>query len=535
MSVCPQQIFRRHLWSRHLWHGRLVALLLPIGLVPISSCAEDVYLAQNYPTPPPNYSPQNYVPPAAVQGGYTPSGQFLAPPQLGELVSRIALYPDDLIGIILPAATFPLQVVEASRYLDAVRGNSTLSPDQSWDNSVVALLNYPDVVNIMNHDLQWTEALGQAVINQQTDVINAIGQFRAQAQAAGNLRSDERQVVEVQEGAIRIRPANPQIIYVPQYEPTRVVVYQSEPVFGYYPRPYPVYYYNYSSGYPSGFTNFWGVSTLFSIGWSTGRVHLHDYDYYDDPRFDHPYNGYFYRRGRHDWHDDDESTWGENDHHEHHDGDDHHGRGEPPRERDWHPHGGGAIAVGGGGRHNDPQPRAGSGVGTEQRLPAPTPTMRDSSPRRLSVESGGGETSVRRSTIVTVPEQPASPSFNQRRSVTTLPQTIEAPTISAPTATRRASSFGVEQREAAPAPMQQRIISAPAPRSVERQSIAVPRSSFSPPAPVRSTRDAEPASSARIAPSRPEPRAVVVAPRGGDGPTSTRRASDDDDRRRRAR
>lgn len=112
-------------------------------------------------------------------------------------MARIALYPDDLVGIILPASTYPLQIVQAARYLDAVRGNSTLAPDDSWDNSVVALLNYPDVVNMMNRDLESTERLGQAVILQQADVIAAIGDFRSQAaQAAGNLRTDERQVVE---------------------------------------------------------------------------------------------------------------------------------------------------------------------------------------------------------------------------------------------------------------------------------------------------------------------------------------------------
>lgn len=315
----------------------LPGMLLPLALVPLASCAQDTYLAQNYQTAPPTYQQSTY---AAQPPSYAnTSGQFLAPPQVAELVARIALYPDDLVGIILPASTYPLQIVQAARYLDAVRGNATLAPDDSWDNSVVALLNYPDVVNMMNRDLEWTERLGQAVILQQADVIAAIGDFRSQAQAAGNLRTDERQVVEYEQGAIRIRPANPQVIYVPQYEPTRVIVYQNEPVFRYYPRPCPVYHYNYSAGYPSGFSNFWGVSTLFTIGWSSRSVYLHDYDYYDDPRFDRPYGGRFYRRSRHDWHD------GDGDHDHRWRDDDRHGGREvagpqPPREREWRPRGG---------------------------------------------------------------------------------------------------------------------------------------------------------------------------------------------------
>lgn len=358
----------------------LLALLLPLSLLPLASCAQDTLLAQNYQTANPGYEQPTYSTQPPAYAGNTPNaGQFLAPPQLADLVARIALYPDDLIGIILPASTYPLQIVQAARYLDAVRSNSTLAPDDSWDNSVVALLNYPDVVNMMDRELEWTERLGQAVIMQQPDVIAAIGQFRAQAQAAGNLRSDERQVVEINEGAIRIRPANPQIIYVPQYEPTRVIVYQSEPVFRYYPRPCPVYYYNYESGYPSGFTNFWGVSTMFTIGWSSRRVHMHDYDYYDDPRFDRPYNGYFYRRGRHDWHDDDDGDrWHGDDRHDDHDG---YGPRRPPRERDWQPgrgHGPRPMGVGnsGGERDNDGRGHgAGAGNGGEQGRPFVGPAV----------------------------------------------------------------------------------------------------------------------------------------------------------------
>ena len=300
--------------------------------------------AQTYPAP--TYSVPNATPPPATipppPGAGAPlMGRYLVPPQLEDLVARIALYPDDLVGIILPASTFPLQVVAAARYLDEARADASRAPDPGWDDAIVALLNYPDVVNMMNRDLEWTEQLGDAVVNQQADVVSAIGRFRQRAQAAGNLRTDERQVVEYQQNEIRIRPANPQVIYVPYYEPQQVLVYQPQPAFSYFPRPCPVYYYNYASGYPTGFSRFWGVSSMFTISWGASRVRRYDYDYFDSPWYDRPPPGFYYRRGwhdHHDWHgrdrdwDRDGRDWDRHDR----DGRDH-GPRRGPRERDWEP------------------------------------------------------------------------------------------------------------------------------------------------------------------------------------------------------
>ncbi len=432
-------------------HRALLCLLIPLTLAPLASCAEDRYLAQNYQTNNPGYAPPSYSsPPPAYVPANVEGGQYLAPPQLADLVARIALYPDDLIGIILPASTYPLQVVQAARYLDAVRSNSTLAPDDSWDNAVVALLNYPDVVNMMNRDLEWTERLGQAVIAQQPDVIAAIGQFRAQAQAAGNLRSDTRQLVVQEQGAIRIRPANPQIIYVPQYEPAQVIVYQSQPAFAYFPRPCPVYYYNYASGYPSGFTNFWGVSTLFTIGWSSRSVHLHDYDYYDDPRFDRPYNGYFYRRSHHGWRDDDDRRWHDDDGYRGRDGRDQYGP-RPPRERDWQPRGGGRprpIGIGGnGGRDRDDDGRGNAGIPgdrdpgrDEPRLYGPRKDGKfnqPSPPRRVDIDNDGGHGGGRRNSAPDAPRQPPGQGFQPPRDEARQPRRVIAPDAPGAVAPRR--------------------------------------------------------------------------------------------------
>ena len=543
-------------------------------------------LAQAYSTANPGYSQPGYAAPTPAVAA-SPTGQFLAPPQLNVLVSRIALYPDDLIGIILPASTYPLQVVQAARYLEAVRGNSTLSPDNSWDNAVVALLNYPDVVNMMNQELAWTERLGQAVIVQQSDVISAIGQFRSQVQAAGNLRTDERQIVEYQQGAISIRPANPQIIYVPQYEPAQVIVYSSQPVFGYYPRPCPVYYYNYSSGYPSGFTNFWGVSTMFSIGWSSSRLRMYDYDFYDDPRFDRPYNGFFYRRGHHhddDYDDDDGPTWGGRD------GDGHdarHGGTTRPRERDWQPR---PAAVGG-----RPMPqttpalaeptrtiRDGNRRTTQPALAEPTQTVRDGSRRNTQIPGGASgagagipaapgaqtiertrnaapsssEVAARRGVTVVPSQAPDSTQRFERGRSFSPPSNSQGPSATEPTNAGRFRS--VESVPRAVAPMQAepslRMRSAP-PQRIEPEAISRPRYVPSQSAPERSMRSFDDGrSSSRMAPSRPEPRMVApsrpeprmmapsrpeprmvapsrpepraVAPRASDGPTSSRRGGD---------
>ena len=218
--------------------------------------------------------------------------------ELAELVAPIALYPDDLLSIVLPASTYPLQIVQAARLLEARIEDESLEPSEHWDDSIIALLNYPEVLELMNSDLDWTWKLGEAVLIQQQELIAAVGDFRERARLAGNLESDSHQIVEVlDDGAIEIKLADPEVIYVPYYEPSRVTVYSPRPVYHYYPRAYPVYYYPYPAGYvfSSGF--FWGVTSAFSIGWSTHHLHLHHYGYVDHPYYGHHYDDYhFYRR-----------------------------------------------------------------------------------------------------------------------------------------------------------------------------------------------------------------------------------------------
>jgi hypothetical protein len=114
--------------------------------------------------------------------------------------------------------------VQADRFLDKRKVNSSLQLDAAWDDSVKSLLNYPDVVKKMSADLDWTEALGEAVVANSSAVLDAVQAFRRKVQVAGNLKSDDKQVVVVEKEIIRIVPADPEVIYVPQYQPTSVVV-----------------------------------------------------------------------------------------------------------------------------------------------------------------------------------------------------------------------------------------------------------------------------------------------------------------------
>jgi hypothetical protein len=187
---------------------------------------------------------------------------------LTNLVGRIALYPDDLVGIILPASTNPLQLVQADRFLDKRKADPKLPVDEKWDDAVKSLLNYPDIVKMMSGDLDWTSALGEAVVDDQTAVLDAIQAFRRQAQAAGNLKSDGKQVVQAEGSTIAIVPADPQVIYVPQYNPT-VVVAGPAPYWGYYPTPYPSYYYPYPPGAALATGIIWGAAI--GAAWSGNR------------------------------------------------------------------------------------------------------------------------------------------------------------------------------------------------------------------------------------------------------------------------
>jgi Protein of unknown function (DUF3300) len=177
------------------------------------------------------------MPTAKPQAEYAPLGSD----ELDTLVAPIALYPDALVAQVLGASTFPYEIVAATLW---VKDNSTLTGEslakavdaQSWDPAVKALTQFPSVLDDLAKNLAWTSALGEASATQQSDVMAAVQRMRAKAQAAGNLKTGpEIKVVQEAPQTIVIQPANPQIVYVPVYNPT--VIYGAPIIVpGYYYR-----------------------------------------------------------------------------------------------------------------------------------------------------------------------------------------------------------------------------------------------------------------------------------------------------------
>jgi hypothetical protein len=225
--------------------------------------------------PPPGFAQP--PPPVAAQPPDAAASLYSAE-QLDALLAQIALYPDALLTQVLMASTYPLEIVTASRWL-AQGNNKGLSGDalaqalqaQNWDPSVKSLVPFPQVLEMLNSNLDWTQQLGYAFANQQNDVWNSIQRLRAQAQAAGQLKTTEQQTVAVEQGAIVIQPANPQVVYVPSYNPA--VVYGAWP----YPAYPPVYYppppgYVVGSALMTGLAFAAGVAVVGSLwGWCGPR------------------------------------------------------------------------------------------------------------------------------------------------------------------------------------------------------------------------------------------------------------------------
>ena len=178
-----------------------------------------------------------------------PPGQTLAPDQLDGLVAPIALYPDPLLSQILVASTYPLELVQAWQWLQRNPGLTgadltQAAQAQNWDPSVQALVVFPDLVKRLNQDITWTTDLGNTFLNQQANVMDAVQRMRAKAEQAGKLASTNQQTVTTTNDSgqpvIEIEPANPQVIYLPDYDPAYI---WGPPLYypyasWYYPRAY---------------------------------------------------------------------------------------------------------------------------------------------------------------------------------------------------------------------------------------------------------------------------------------------------------
>ncbi len=199
-----------------------------------------------------------------------PPGPALSPDQLDGLVAPIALYPDPLLSQVLVAATYPLEVVEALQWLQrnpGVQGAALTQAarQQAWDPSIQALAPFPGLIKQLNQDIAWTTSLGNAFLSQQADVMDAVQRMRLKAQQAGRLSSSSRQTVSTTDDSgqryIDIEPADPQVIYIPEYDPTYI--------WGtslYYP--YANWFYpHYGPGIYFGFSPVIPIGIWFGGGW----------------------------------------------------------------------------------------------------------------------------------------------------------------------------------------------------------------------------------------------------------------------------
>lgn len=214
--------------------------------------------------------------------------------ELDELLGPIALYPDPLIAQILPASTFPDQLIQADNLVQ-LRGGANVIDNQDWDVSVKAISYYPSVLRMMASKPDWTTALGQAYVDQPDDVFGSIQRLRAKARSLGYLSSNSRQRVYIENGEIRIVPAQAQYVYVPEYNPDVVYVRR------------------YNSSYSNALTfgiGFligswlnrdvdWGHHRVFYHGWrgkgwinqSRSHVHMNNNHYVNNSFFNRPVEG----------------------------------------------------------------------------------------------------------------------------------------------------------------------------------------------------------------------------------------------------
>ncbi|MFI5095627.1 MAG: DUF3300 domain-containing protein [Candidatus Acidiferrales bacterium] len=224
--------------------------------------------------------------------------------QIQQLVAPIALYPDSLVAQILAASTFPEQVVEADRWVQAhpdLKGEALgqAVDQQPWDPSVKAITAFPSVLGNMDKNLSWTSSLGDAYYNQQQDVMDAIQVMRQRAQTAGNLKTTPQQTITTQGSTIIIQPASPDVVYVPAYDPWLVYGYPVVAWPGWYPYPgiwYEGPYLSFGIGFGIGF--FGG----FGWGWPYwGFDWYHRYPIFNHNRYYSRsttfYNRNYYYRG----------------------------------------------------------------------------------------------------------------------------------------------------------------------------------------------------------------------------------------------
>jgi uncharacterized membrane protein YgcG len=259
------------------------ALLLPMLPQPVSAAQDQDAQAPAQPSQAPPYTQQS-------------------PDQLQQLVAPIALYPDSLVAQVLAASTFPAEIVEADRWVQAhpdLKGDplGQAVDQQSWDPSVKALTAFPTVLGNMDKNISWTSSLGDAYYNQEQGVMDAIQVMRQKAQQAGNLKDTPQQTVQTQGSDIVIQPAAPDVVYVPAYDPWLVYGYPVVAWPGWYP--YPGIWYGgpslfwgagFGIGFYGGFGWGWGH---WGVGWGGRTVIFNNNRYYSRSNTFYNRNNYY--------------------------------------------------------------------------------------------------------------------------------------------------------------------------------------------------------------------------------------------------
>jgi hypothetical protein len=229
--------------SKRVCSPRMLPLLLAVSMLFVA-LSQNALAARNQDQTAQDQSAQNQTAqgqapsPTDATPTYTPQ----TADQLDQLVAPIALYPDSLVAQVLAASTFPAQIVEADRWMQAnpdLKGDDLAKAvdQQTWDPSVKALTAFPSVLANMDKNLSWTSSLGDAYYNQQSDVMDAVQVMRQKAQQTGNLKSTPQQTVDTQGSTIVIQPAQPDVVYVPAYNPWLIYGYPIAPWPYWYPTP----------------------------------------------------------------------------------------------------------------------------------------------------------------------------------------------------------------------------------------------------------------------------------------------------------
>ena len=255
-----------------------------------TACAVLLALAGCQSAGPPMEGPTTPPPgPAGAQAQNQPAPYKAE--EIEAMVAPIALYPDALLSQVLMASTYPLEVAKAARWLKAnasLKGDAALKAGQneSWDVSVKSLVAFPQILEPMNDKLDWTQKLGDAFLAQQKDVLDAVQRLRTRARQSGHLASNAQQTVIVEQPAntgataqtiVRIEPADPQVIYVPAYDPAIVYGGWGYPEYPYYYwPPYPGYYPGdaFVGGIGFGVGLIAAAAIFGNCDWNAGGVHV---------------------------------------------------------------------------------------------------------------------------------------------------------------------------------------------------------------------------------------------------------------------